>query len=531
MKVLIVDDNDENLYMLDSLLKGNGYEVTSAHNGIEALDRLSEGTFNLIVSDILMPKMDGFQLCRAIRSDDKLKETPFVFYSATYTDQKDIDLGISLGANCFLVKPLDPDVLLDALKYVLEGGSAETSTGVNPLGEEMEYFRQYNEVLFRKLEKKMLDLERVNKALEAEVREHKRTAEALRESEAFRSRVFDSSRVPIVVMDGETFKYIDCNQAAADIYRFVSISDTLGRTPLDVSAPVQYDGTPSEEKARIYIDKALTDGFAVFEWRQQRPDGEQWDAEVHLMSFRSGDRQLLQFTLQDISKRKHAEEQIMRSLEEKSLLLREIHHRVKNNMAIIAAILKQETRRTGDPGVKSILNDTLNRLMSMSLIHEQLYKSNDFSNIEFSDYLNLLATNLRQFFSKFSPVSVSVEAENIMLGIDTAIPLGMIINELLMNSFEHAFAGRPDGEIRVSMTRNADGNKFVLAVRDNGIGLPDDIDINNPKTFGMTIINATVTQIGGTAEVIRSNGTEIKITANISRMDRLDGVVDIVSSA
>ena len=136
---------------------------------------------------------------------------------------------------------------------------------------------------------------------------------ALRESEAFRRRVFDTSRVPIVVMDAATFRYLDCNPAAAQIYRFSSREDALGKTPLDVSAPVQYDGTPSPEKARFYIEKAGTDGTAVFEWRHQRPDGEIWDAEVHLMSFQSGQRQFLQFTLQDITERKRAVEALRES--------------------------------------------------------------------------------------------------------------------------------------------------------------------------------------------------------------------------
>jgi len=122
-------------------------------------------------------------------------------------------------------------------------------------------------------------------------------------------RVFESSLVPIVVMDAATFKYIDCNPAAVKIYNFVSRNETLGKTMSDVSAPVQYDGTPSPEKAKFYIAKTLTEGTIVFEWRHQRPNGELWDAEVHLMSFRSGERELLQFTLQDITERKRAEEE------------------------------------------------------------------------------------------------------------------------------------------------------------------------------------------------------------------------------
>jgi PAS domain S-box-containing protein len=147
----------------------------------------------------------------------------------------------------------------------------------------------------------------ITRDITSDITDRKRTEEAQRESEMFRKRVFESSRIPIVVMDAASFKYIDCNPAAVDIYRLSSREETLGKTPLDVSAPVQYDGIPSGKKARFYITQALSEGSAVFEWRHQRPGGEIWDAEVHLMSFKSGQRELLQFTLQDITERKHAE--------------------------------------------------------------------------------------------------------------------------------------------------------------------------------------------------------------------------------
>jgi len=125
-----------------------------------------------------------------------------------------------------------------------------------------------------------------------------------RQSEEFRKRVFESSILPIVVMDAASFKYLDCNQAAVEMYKFNSKAETLGKTPLDVSAPFQYDGTSSAAKALTYINEALEKGSVVFEWLHQRPDGELWDAEVHLLSFAAEGKTLLQFSLLDISERK-----------------------------------------------------------------------------------------------------------------------------------------------------------------------------------------------------------------------------------
>ncbi len=130
----------------------------------------------------------------------------------------------------------------------------------------------------------------------------------LGESEYFRRRVFEGSHLPIVVMDEQTQKFIDCNPAATAIYGFGSREETLGKTPDDVSAPFQSDGRASERGGRRYMDPAIAEGSVVFEWRHQRPNGELWDAEVHLMSFRSGQKQLFQFTLEDITERRKTEQ-------------------------------------------------------------------------------------------------------------------------------------------------------------------------------------------------------------------------------
>jgi len=160
-----------------------------------------------------------------------------------------------------------------------------------------------------------LAVESTNRALgeaREELIQRKKIEEALRASEEFRTRVFDVSRVPIVVMDAKTYRFVDCNSAAVQIHRFSSREQMLGRTPLEVSASVQYDGTASADKARYYVEKAMAEGSVVFEWRHQRLDGEVWDAEVDLMSFKMGERQLLQFTLRDTTERRQAAELLAR---------------------------------------------------------------------------------------------------------------------------------------------------------------------------------------------------------------------------
>ena len=167
MKILTVDDKEENLYLLETLLKGSGYQVVTARDGVEALEKLKKDSIDIIISDILMPQMDGFQLCRECKKDDSLKKIPFVFYTATYTDKKDEEFALSLGAEKFIVKPAEPEVLLKILKETIEAHKKGTLiTPKEPLREEEIYLAEYNKRLIKKLEKKVLDLEKSEKRLQ-----------------------------------------------------------------------------------------------------------------------------------------------------------------------------------------------------------------------------------------------------------------------------------------------------------------------------------------------------------------------------
>jgi CheY-like chemotaxis protein len=182
MKILSVDDKAENLYMLEALLRGHGYEVDSASDGMEALRLAQSGRYDLIVSDILMPRMDGFQFCRELKRDPRLCDIPFMFYTATYTDPRDAAFALGLGADRFLIKPMEPDQFVKALQETLtEAAGRNPKTAEEMPDDEAIYLKEYNARLIAKLEKKMLDLEAANRALREDIAERERqTAERTR---------------------------------------------------------------------------------------------------------------------------------------------------------------------------------------------------------------------------------------------------------------------------------------------------------------------------------------------------------------
>jgi len=210
-------------------------------------------------------------------------------------------------------------------------------------------------------------------------------------------------------------------------------------------------------------------------------------------------------------KRQEAEEYLKKSLAEKDVLLREVHHRVKNNMQIISSILSMQSRNIDEPRLKEVLQESQNRIHSMALIHENLYNHKSLANIMFSSYVKSLTGNIaRTYASQQANIQFDYQIDDAYLPMDIAIPCGLIINELISNSFKYAFANKSKGTISIHFNNIID-DEFELTVSDNGIGIPSNINITKTKSLGMKILHKLVQQIEGELQSDFSNGTKFTI--------------------
>jgi two-component sensor histidine kinase len=224
----------------------------------------------------------------------------------------------------------------------------------------------------------------------------------------------------------------------------------------------------------------------------------------------------------EVKVRKQAEAVVRASLNEKVILLREVHHRVKNNLQIIISLVNLQMRQTTDPSVKQIMSETQNRVRAMSLVHEKLYRSESLSQIDFAEYTRFLATQLFSFYGTDTRrVQLELAMGKIMVDINTAVPLGLLMNELISNALKHAFPEGREGTISISGGEN--GDLITLVVRDNGIGIPEELDWKNTKSLGMRLVISLIGQINGIITLDRENGTAF--TMSIKR-DPASGSAD-----
>ncbi len=309
--------------------------------------------------------------------------------------------------------------------------------------------------------------------------------------------------------------------AILDLEGRVLMASRMSLTMLGCAREAELTGRPitdfvvpeDREKARARLaTMASSRPQGSGEYRGLRVDGSTFDIDVNAEFIKDANGTPIQIivVVRDVTTRRQTEEAMATALKEKERLLKEVHHRVKNNLQIITSLLRIETTRAAEFATKQVLKDMQARILSMALLHETLYKSGHFGRVDLGAYLQQLA---QQFFRAQTftsgPVELQLDLLPVEIDIDQAIPCGLIVNELMTNSLKHAFPQGRSGFVRVRLTREENG-PVTLTVSDNGIGLPKDFDSRRGTSLGLQLVTDLARQLSG--ELVIGPGSSFTVT-------------------
>ncbi len=242
-----------------------------------------------------------------------------------------------------------------------------------------------------------------------------------------------------------------------------------------------------------------------------RKDGSEFPVEIGINPVDTGEGIMVLSVILDLSERKQAEKRIQDALTQKDLLLREVHHRVKNNLQVIHSLLDLQVLKLDDHDVIGVLRDSQNRIRSMSLIHQTLYQSSNFARVDFQRFLDELVPSLIESYrSVVGQVSIDINAHEVKLPINEAIPCGLVINELVSNALKHGFAHAQQGSIRVTVLATQD-NMVEISVSNDGHPIPPDLDFARSATLGFQLVRLLTRQLNGTLDIQRAGPTRIAL--------------------
>ena len=372
--------------------------------------------------------------------------------------------------------------------------------------EELGRFRDRLEEL---VEKRTLELDQSNRRLQEEIADRAQASGALAESEERFRSLFENSTIGLyrTTPDG---RILLANPALIRMLSYEAFEDLAQRNLEEEGFEASYPRSAFKER----IEKEGEIRGLESAWK--RRDGTTIHVRESARAIRDAAGNVLYYegTVEDVTEKRRAEDALMASLREKEVLLREIHHRVKNNMQIISSLLNLQAREIDDPAVVQMFKESQTRIRSMAFVHERLYRSKDLSRVDLSGYIGSLLAHLSRIYDVGAErIRFETEIEDISLEISTAIPCGLLINELVTNSLKHGFPGDRAGIIRLELRRQGSegGDRFLLRVADDGVGFPQGLDFQMTESLGMQIILMLVDQIDGAIEREPGPGTAFRI--------------------
>ena len=343
-----------------------------------------------------------------------------------------------------------------------------------------------------------------------DITERKQAEEALTEEHNLLRTLIDNLPDFIYAKDSKG-RYIVCNQAHLRYLKTTTIDKIIGKSVFEIF--------PQELAAQYYADdqEIIRSGQPIFN-KEEQSVNEAGDSVWNLTTkvpLRNRDGNILGLVgiAHDITERKQTEKQLQKSLKEKEILIKEIYHRVKNNLAVVSGLLNMQSTYIKDKEAIAAFQETRDRIYSISAVHSQLYNSEDYSTIDYTQYIKNLVNNIFYSSQISGPVKLHLELDDVILPIDKAIPCGLLLNEIVTNALKHAFPENRKGNLRIIMSSLEDNNCEII-VKDDGIGIPDNLNLEKSKTYGLKLINLLTKQIDRTLEIISEKGTEFRIRLN-----------------
>jgi len=331
------------------------------------------------------------------------------------------------------------------------------------------------------------------------VSRQRKAEETLRENEERLRRILEGTFEGIAIT--ENGRVIDANPRLAEMLGYEP-GELIGKKVTDLVAPASKD----------LVARMAEEGYrGVYEHEALRKDGSVINVEVRGNETIYRGKPVRIATIRDITERKRAEEKIRAALGEKEILLKEIRHRVKTNLQSVLGLLDFQVSAIVDSDARRAFKESQNRILAMALIHEKLYEMDDLSRIDFEEFTGNLISHLgTTYLAGERNIRIDCSAPGARLNVDTAVPCGLIINELVTNALEHAFVDMEKGEIFVNLTRNGN-DRFVLTVSDDGIELPEDAMTPAPDQLGLTLVSSFTEQLSGIMSIDRKKGTSFSI--------------------
>jgi len=337
-------------------------------------------------------------------------------------------------------------------------------------------------------------------------------SERKRLEERFR-RVVESAPNAMVMVSGRG-RIEMVNTQAETLFGYTR-EEMLGQS-IELLVPERYRGKHPDKRQSFFHDPRARPMGAGRDLFGQRKDGSEFPVEIGLNPIETEEGVMVLSAIVDISDRKQKEQRIQAALEEKDLLLGEIHHRVKNNLQIVHSLLDLQSTRIEDPAVLDMLMDSQNRVRSMALIHQTLYQSKDFAKVDFGGFLEaLVPTLVASYGVDTGNINLRIEVDQVFLPINAAIPCGLIINELITNALKHAFPDGRGGSVVVSIAHQPN-DRVTLVVSDDGVGIPDALVIEKSDTLGLSLVTLLSKQLNGQLAIKRKNPTEFSLNFPIT---------------